>query len=294
MADVDVTEHAGRTLDAVGVGIDGSGDDDLAEPERRFDHQHLRIVRPREHDARAVTRAHRLDDGGDRRFVGEAALGAVGDDTFAVQGGPAVEYPLDELVRADVGERGVHPGERRCGRVLGCRRRTHRDQQLVRAAVATQLSVGVAHLLLEVCRDACGENRSTCLGCDPGDLARFRPDRSAHDREQVVACAPSIHGVEERLSCDHEARRDGEPCRGELTQVGALATGDGDVLGTERGKATNRRLSWFDRLDRHHRPPRACRPVARAAAPLFKGTDARVSRTVPNVPKHECWSLADV
>ena len=128
-----VSRIVGPSLgDDVGVGFDLPADDHLAEAERGLDHDARRVAGRRvdgEHHSRALGVDHALHDHRDRRLVGDALRRAVRQHASAEQRRPAVDDALEQLlVPVHVGERLVHARERRRRRVLGGRRRSHRDE----------------------------------------------------------------------------------------------------------------------------------------------------------------------
>jgi hypothetical protein len=124
--DPDIAQHLGRPVDVVGVGLDPTGHDDFAEPERRLDHDLTALGRvDGEHHTRSIRRDHLLDDDGDGGFVEQLAVDPIRRNPLTEQRRPAVGDASEEVRPAHVGERLVHAGERGVGRVLGGCRGAH-------------------------------------------------------------------------------------------------------------------------------------------------------------------------
>ncbi len=98
MPDPDLADARRFAIDPVRVGFDRTGHDDLTQTERRLDHDLVGARRVGgEHHPRAVRADHLLHDDGDRRLVGEPALGAIGHDPLTEQRDPAVDQPVEQV-----------------------------------------------------------------------------------------------------------------------------------------------------------------------------------------------------
>ncbi len=210
----------------VGVRLHLAGHHHLTQPERGFDDDPAAITGRGiggEQHAGALGLDQALHDHGDGGLFGQALAGPVGDDPLAEQRRPAVDEALRHgRVSHDVGERPVHPRERRARRVLGGGRGAHRHGHVGAEPVVGGQDLGLHHgghaRLADQRPQPLGQVRQR--GGVVGPSPRF-----IEGHPQLVADAALLHGRQVARRRHHEARRHRQAGTDQLTQVGTLATG---------------------------------------------------------------------
>ncbi len=227
-ADADVEEGRALLGEDVGVGLDQAAHHHLALPEGRLDDDVTGVAGGRiggEHHPRPLRGDHDLDHHAQGRHVGDRPAGPVGDDPGAVEGGPAAHDGAEQLaVPGDVGEGGVHAGERGVGPVLGGPRRPHRHPDAVAEAV-----VGLQHRGGQVRRQGDGADQLLGGGGGPLEIVGVVGAGADHQRPELLVDAGRRQRVAVGLGGDHEPGGHRQPGRRQLTQVGALAPDQGGV-----------------------------------------------------------------
>ena len=246
VADPDLADTHRLPIDAVGVGLDGAGHDDLTQPEGPLDHHLIAAGRiSGEHDTRSVRADHLLDDHGDRRLVGQPAFGSIGHDTLAEQRDPTVDQTIEQIGGGDVGERLVHPCEGRLSGVLGRCGRSHRDRHAtamgcVHTRHLGDEVIGQRHLAQQVAGRARQFGQLTdvrrCRGS--GDVGQTLPDPRLADH-------PPVRG-----RGDDETVGDGKATGEHLSEVGALAPDEQDIGRADRGERNRRGRGGTRRVGR--------------------------------------------
>ena len=209
--------------DDVGIRLDGAGDHDFAETQRRFDHQPVARSRrrvDREHHAGAIGGDLGLHDDGEQGLLVHALARAIGDHPVPVEGGPAVSESGDQRLISDHVVVGlVHARERGSRGVLGSGRGTHRDG--ARAHAVVLLEHGVTHRIRDRDR-AHALPQCRCGASEAGGVLGFGCCRSEVVKE-LLPDAGLIERLTVRLCGDDETwwNRQAGGCH--LAEVGPLA-----------------------------------------------------------------------
>ena len=207
----------------VGVGLHLPAHDDFTLAERRLYHDVPRLPRRGvngEHHPGALGGNHLLHDHGDGRLLGQVVVPAVEDGTGTPQRRPAVDEAYQHLLGADhVGEGLVHAGKRRALGVLTDTRRPDRDPDVI-----AQSAVGRRDVGSQVVGDLDAVNEAARLGGQAVELFLRRVACLVQDGDQLRADPGPVDSVQVGLAGDHETRWDWETPRGQLAQVGSLAT----------------------------------------------------------------------
>ena len=229
-------------VDDVAIRRHRAADDGFAETEGSLDDQFGRVPRrwiDCEHHAGARRSKLPLDDHGDVHVdLTEATLSAVEDRARAEQRAPALADRLEhDVVAADVQEGLVHPGERGGLGVLRSRRRADGDRDVFVALA--ELAVALHDHLSEIVGDRLREYEGS--GAPRGELERVRVVDIEVGELRAKALAQPRARAEVRVGgrADHEARRDRQTGRRQLSEVGALPAREGGVVRAELGERAN-------------------------------------------------------
>jgi hypothetical protein len=190
----------------VGIRLYAAADDGLPLAEHRLDDHPVegpggRIGR--EHHSRCLGEDHLLDDDRNRRLLGQLLLGPIGQHPLAVQRRPAVfDAPQHVGESDDIGEAGIHPGERAVARVLGRSRRPHRDSDIV-----PEPAICVLNGICDLSWDGRGHDFFACGPLGLGKRAGIVGIKLAQKPCQSRPRARLRDGFEVRGGGHHEARR---------------------------------------------------------------------------------------